>query len=129
MRLTPTPTAVWQGESFARKTGRTVPDALNILINEGFRAVTGKAQSTAPAVSIDPSTSDGDASPGRTVAAYLPARMVEVIQFLADEQKRTISFTVKALIRESLERRDLWRKAKAPLLSPPSNAADTPAAV
>ena len=124
MRPRSPPTALWQAKSYARRTSRSVSDAICILIDAGFRAVTGTTQSTAAgATTIDPSVDDSDAAPGRAVAAHLPAQMVEVIQYLAAEERRSVSFTVKALIREGLERRGLWRQAKAPLLSQPANAA------
>lgn len=114
-------TTLWQAESYAHRTNRSVQDAIGILIDAGFRSITGTAPA-APAVVIDPSTNDDDANPGRTVAAHLPARMVAEIQHLAERERRSISFVLKALIRESLERRGLWRPARAPLLSPPAGA-------
>lgn len=115
-------TALWQCEAYANRTHRNVSDALEILVNAGFRALSGTAP-TAPAVSIDP-TNDDDASPsGRTMALHTCKRMVQVVENLAETERRSISFTLKALVREGLERRGLWRQAKVPLLSQPANAA------
>ena len=119
-------TALWQAESFARRTNRSLQDTLGILIDRGFRSETGTA---APAVVIDPVANDGDAAPGRTLACHVSARMVEVIEYLAAEEKRSISYTLKNLVRESLVRRDLWRPAKAPQLTPPADTASPSAAV
>ncbi len=119
-------TSTWQIESYGRRTGRSFQDAHAILVDRGFRSETG---TTAPAVQINPTVDDGDAAPGRTLACHVSARMVEVIEYLAAEEKRSISYTLKNLVRESLVRRDLWRPAKAPQLRAPADTASPSAAV
>ena len=67
-------------------------------------------------MSID-STDDEGLSGNRTVTARMPVRMAITLQELADREHRSVAFVVKALVREGLDRRDLWRGGDRPKLS------------
>ena len=113
--------AIRQGESHAARTHRSVSDALSILIDAGYRSLTG-AQTQPTAVSID-STDDEGLSGNRTVGVRMPVRMAITLQEMADKEHRSVAFVVKALVREGLDRRGLWRGGDRPKLSAAPTAA------
>ena len=101
-------------EAFAKRTGGEPWEAREKLLELGFAAATG---TQLPATAEAPMTLDDDAAttPGRAVFTYLPARWVEAIKFVAAEEQRSISFTVKSFIREALVARGLWKQGRMPV--------------
>jgi Ribbon-helix-helix protein, copG family len=100
----------------AHRTGRTISDVILLAIQKGL----GPSPAETPDAVID--VVERGASGSKNVAAYLSPPLAKGIQKLAAEHRRSASWVMRSLIRESLRARGL-------LSTPSDSSVDASAAL
>jgi hypothetical protein len=98
-------------EAMARRENRSAADVVRRLVTESMIAAR-RGQSSTPAI---PASDEESCIKGRTIALHAPGSVCFAVQHVAEREGRSLSSTLKLLLRESLQRRGELRQGNDPV--------------
>jgi hypothetical protein len=104
MRIRLDAVSAYHVDQTAKRENRNATDACRVLIAEGVAARRGQS-ATPPAPAELAEGWDSAVAHGRTIALHAPHSLVCAVERLAARESRSISSTLKNLLREALRQR------------------------